>query len=89
MYKRQITPIVDLFDVTPNLFDDAVWINVGKDFDKIKVEVFDMRGRLVAIEEKPEAQTFKIELSALRSGMYFFRLIREDKLLTVIKSVMK
>lgn len=85
----EITPIVDLFDVTPNLFDDAVWINIGKDFDKIKVEVFDMRGRLIAIEDKPEAQTFKIEFSDLRSGMYFFRIIREGKLLTVIKSIKK
>ena len=85
----EITPIVNLFDVTPNLFDDAVWINIGEDYEKIKVEVLDMRGRLVAIEEKPETQTFKMDFSHLSSGMYFFRLIREDKLLTVIRSVKK
>ena len=85
----EITPIVDLFDVTPNLFDDAVWINIGEDYEKIKVEVFDMRGRLVAIEEKPETHTFKMDFSNLSSGMYFFRLIRDDKLLTVIRSVKK
>ena len=71
------------------MFDDAVWINIGEDYEKIKVEVLDMRGRLVALEEKPEKQTFKMDFSHLSSGMYFFRLIREDKLLTVIRSVKK
>jgi len=85
----EITPIVKQFDVTPNLFDNSVWINVGEDYENIQVEVFDLRGRLVSKEENPEAQTFKMELTTLRSGMYFFRLLRKDKLLTVIRSVKK
>lgn len=85
----EITPIVDQFEVTPNLFEESVWINVGENFGQMKVEVFDMRGRIVAREDSPSTDTFKMDLVTLSSGMYFFRILRNNNVLTVLKSVKK
>jgi len=85
----EITPIVDLFSVSPNLFTESVWINVGEDYENIEVDVFDMRGRVVARVDNIEAATFKMDLNSLRAGMYFFRLNRSGELLTVLKTVKK
>lgn len=85
----EITPIVDLFSVSPNLFTESVWINVGEDYENIEVEIFDMRGRVVARVDNIESSTFKMDLKTLRFGMYFFRLIRSGELLAVLKTVKK
>lgn len=85
----EITPIVDLFTVTPNLFTESVWINLGESYDNMSVEVFDMRGRTVAREKSPESATFKMHLHNLRPAMYFFVINRGDEILTVLKSVKK
>ncbi len=85
----EITPIVDLFTVTPNLFTESVWINLGENYDNMSVEVFDMRGRRVAHEKIPESAIFKMYLHNLRPAMYFFVINRGNEILTVLKSVKK
>lgn len=86
----EITPTVNQFEITPNLFTESVWINLGESFENMKVQVYDMRGRLVAEESKPESGTFKMELQNLRSAMYFFIIFRnETDVVTVLKSVKK
>ena len=86
---EEITPIVDEFTITPNLFNESVWINLGDDFKNITLEVFDMRGRRISKVENSETNTFKIELQNLHAGMYFFRFFRNNELITVLKSVKK
>ena len=85
----EITPIVDLFAITPNLFTESVWINLGENYENMSVEVFDMRGRSVARENSPESSTFKMHLHNLRPSMYFFVINRGNEVLTVLKSVKK
>jgi len=85
---EEVAPTVDQFEVTPNLFDESVWINIGESYETMKVQVYDMRGRLVAEERTPESSTFKMELQNLRPAMYFFIIFRnETDVVTVLKSV--
>lgn len=84
---KEITPIVDVFDITPNLIDETTWINVGEDYQLMKLEVFDMRGRVVYRIDNFESPTVKLWLGNLRPAMYFFRLVREDKIVTVVRGV--
>jgi len=58
-------------------------------FEDVILEVFDMRGRVVAKVENSEVNTVKLELESLRPGMYFFRFMRKGKLISVLKSVKK
>ena len=85
----EIPPIVDLFSITPNLFTESVWINLGENYENMSVEVFDMRGRSVVRENNPESETFKMHLHTLRPAMYFFVINRDNQILTVLKSVKK
>lgn len=83
----EIAPIVDLFTVTPNLFSESVWINVGDNFENMCVEIYDLRGRLAYKEERLESGTFKMYLHNLRPSLYFFAIIRDNELVTVLRSV--
>ncbi len=83
----EIAPIVNQFEITPNLFTESVWVNVGDDFESMKVDVYDMRGRLVAKEHNPTTGTFKMELNSLQTGMYFFRIERSGESIAILKSV--
>ena len=85
----EITPIIDLFEITPNLFSESVWINLGANYKNMSVQVFDMRGRLVHSEKSPEASTFKMYFHDLTIGMYFFVINRNNEVLTILKSVKK
>lgn len=84
---EEVEPIVDLFDVTPNLIDESTWINVGDDFELMQLEVYDMRGRLVFQKKNFESSTVKLWLGNLRPSMYFFRLIRNDQVVSVVRGV--
>ncbi len=83
----EIAPSVNQFEISPNLFTESVWINVGEDFENMRVDVYDMRGRVVAREENPTAGTFKMDLFGLQTGMYFFRIESNGEALVVLKSV--
>ena len=83
----EIAPSVNQFEISPNLFTESVWVNVGENFENMKVDVYDMRGRLVAKEHNPTTGTFKMDLITLGTGMYFFRIEREGESIAVLKSV--
>lgn len=85
----EVAPTVDLYDITPNLFTNDVWINVGAAFENTSIEVYDTRGRIVAREENISQETFKMELSYLSVGMYLFRFTVNGETLTVVKTVKK
>ena len=85
----EITPIIDLFEITPNLFSESVWINLGENHKNMSVQVFDMRGRLVDSENSPETSTFKMDLNNLTVGMYLFVINRNNEVVTILKSVKK
>jgi len=85
----EIAPTVEVYTIMPNLFTESVWVNLGNDFEDVILEVFDMRGRVVAKVENSEVNTVKLELESLRPGMYFFRFMRKGKLISVLKSVKK
>lgn len=85
----EITPIIDLFEISPNLFSESVWINLGENHKNMSVQVFDMRGRLVDSENSPETSTFKMDFNNLTIGMYLFVINRNNEAVTILKSVKK
>jgi len=84
---EKIPPDVPSLTIAPSLFTDDVWINLGTSFEDMKIEIFDIRGRLVYQESNFPSQTMQFNLGGLRIGMYFFRIWRNQKILTVLKAV--
>ena len=69
------------------MFSESVWINVGDNFENMRVEIYDLRGRLAYKEEGLESGTFKMYLHNLRPSLYFFAIIRDNEVVTVLRSV--
>lgn len=84
---EEIAPDVPSLTIAPSLFTDDVWLNLGTSFEDMKVEIFDIRGKLVYVEENFPNQTVQFKLGELRIGMYFFRVWRKEEVLTVLKAV--
>ena len=68
----------------PNPFNDGVQIQVSNHTGTIKVEVFDVLGKLVHTSNNFEIGSF-MNLSQLQSGVYFVTAIANDKNLGTIK----
>ena len=69
-----------LRDVTfyPNPFDENLFINLGKNYHKIEVQVFDGSGRKVYHEEVSNKNLLELRLK-LNSGVYQLVLKADDK----------
>ena len=85
----EIIPLIPVFEVISNLFDESVWMNVGENFEDFTIEVLDLRGRRVYKDSNLESATFKLDLSHFKASMYLFRIIRDDKVITTLKAVKK
>lgn len=85
----EIPPQIPVFEVISNLFDESVWMNVGDNFEDFTIEILDLRGRRVYKDSNLESATFKLDLSHFKASMYLFRIIRDDKVLTTLKTVKK
>ena len=64
-------------------------MNVGDNFEDFTIEILDLRGRRVYKDSNLESATFKLDLSHFKASMYLFRIIRDDKVLTTLKTVKK
>ncbi len=83
----KIVPNLPSLTVSPSLFTKDVWINLGTSFADMKVEIFDIRGRIVFQETNFATQTVQFDLYDLRYGMYFFRIWRNEEVISTIKTV--
>lgn len=84
---EEIIPALETFQIAPSLFDDAFWLNVGDDWEGLKVNIFDMRGRIIARYENLDQSTFKVAISTLRPAVYFVVAYREDDMILSEKVV--
>ena len=84
---EETTPEIPSFTISPNLFTDRVWINVGTDFANLQLQVFDTRGRLVRAYDQLWAENVKLELSDLSSGMYILRIEKNGESIYVGKMI--
>jgi hypothetical protein len=72
--------------VYPNPFEVSTTIAVeGGEFDKLELQVFDLLGRQVAYEQANSANQVELHKGHLESGMYVYRLIGDDKLISTGK----
>ena len=85
----EIPPLIPVFEVISNLFDESVWMNVGDNFEDFTIEILDLRGRRVYEDSNLKSATFKLNLSHFKSSMYLFRIIRDDKVIATLKAVKK
>jgi len=71
----------------PNPAHQVVNIDLGAPYAKINVEVIDVVGQLVLRQRFDYSQHFTIDLSEIRSGIYFIRINSADKssILKIIK----
>lgn len=75
------TPVIKTLDITPSLFEDYVWINIGNDYSNCVIYVYDTRGRLVKFYNQLEQSTVKLELFDLSSAMYILQVVQNDKVI--------
>lgn len=83
----KIIPSLPSLTISPSLFTKDVWINLGTSFSDMKVEIFDIRGRVVFKASNFHDQTIKFDLYTLSSGVYFFRILRKEEIISTIKAV--
>jgi len=84
---EEVSPDIPVLTLSPSLFTDDVWINLGTSFKDMKIEIFDIRGRLAYEESNIDSQTMRFNLGSLNIGMYLFRVWRNQEVLTVLKAV--
>jgi hypothetical protein len=84
-YINKVAPELSGITIAPSLFSNEIWVNLGTSFADMKVEVFDIRGRMVYQESNFETETVQFNLYDLRYGMYFFRFWRKDEIVTILK----
>ena len=80
-------PDIPTLTISPSLFTKDVWINFGTSFSNMKLEIFDIRGRVVFTADELYDQTIQFDLYALSSGVYFFRIWRKEEIISTIKAV--
>lgn len=78
---EELTPEIPSLTVSPNLFNDHVWINVGSNFESVDVLIFDLRGRLVRSYFNLKNATVKLDLANLSMAMYVLQVYNNDELL--------
>ena len=83
----KIIPNLPRLTISPSLFTKDVWINFGSSFSDMKVEIFDIRGRVVFKASNFYDQTMQFDLHTLSSGVYFFRIWRKEEIILTIKAV--
>lgn len=75
----EAAPELPTLTVSPNLFDDHVWINVGTDYESVDINIYDLRGRLVRSYFNLSTSTVKLELSNLSCAMYILQVFANDE----------
>jgi hypothetical protein len=76
--------------VYPNPFEVSTTIAVeGAEFDELEVQVFDLLGRQVAYKRTFSTSQIELTKGNLQTGMYVYRLIGDDKLISTGKVKVK
>lgn len=84
---EKLAPDIPTLTISPNLFTEEVWINLGNSYQDMSIEIFDLRGRLVQSHSNFEDQNIRLDTKELRCAMYLFRVLRKDEVVTTLKAV--
>ncbi|NOQ27403.1 MAG: T9SS type A sorting domain-containing protein, partial [Bacteroidales bacterium] len=67
------------FKVYPNPSNDYANIDLGEEFSDIKIELFDITGKILISTSFKKQRFITIDLKPFISGTYFFHIIADDK----------
>ena len=74
--------------VFPNPFKHSTRLEVdGKEYETLKLSVFDVTGRLVAEEKSVLTNTIQLQNNNLQAGIYFYRLEGDNQLINTGKLI--
>jgi len=74
-------------NISPNPFSTTTQITLNKTYHTISLSVYDMQGKLVAQNQYADADKIQLNRKGLTNGMYFLKLILDDKEITTGKIV--
>ena len=75
------------FFISPNPFSTTTQITLSKTYHTISLSVYDMQGKLVAQNQYADCDKIQLNRKGLTNGMYFLKLIMDDKEITTGKIV--
>lgn len=84
---KKIAPDIPTLTISPNLFKEEAWINLGNSYADMSVEIFDTRGRLIQSHSDFQEQNVRFDTKGLRCAMYYFRVWRKEEIVTTLKAV--
>ncbi len=73
--------------VYPNPFSTTTQITLSQTYHTISLSVYDMQGKLVAQNQYTDCDKIQLNRNTLTNGMYFLKLILDDKEITTGKIV--
>ena len=65
--------------ISPNPFSTTTQITLSQTYHTISLSVYDMQGKLVAQNQYADADKIQLNHNKLTNGMYFLKLIMDDK----------
>lgn len=83
----ELAPNIPTLTISPNLFDESVWINVGSNYESMTMNIFDLRGRMVRSYFNLSGPTVKLQLDDLSSAMYILQVLEDGKEIHVGKMI--
>lgn len=92
-YKGSINSVFHLNEpyssikISPNPFSSTTQITLPKTYHTIFLSVYDMQGKLVAQNQYADCDKIQLNRNKLTNGMYFLKLIMDDKEVTTGKIV--
>ena len=75
------------FLLSPNPFSITSQITLPQTYHTISLSVYDMQGKLVAQNQYADCDKIQLNRKGLTNGMYFLKLIMDDKEVTTGKIV--
>mgnify|MGYP003690189625 CR=1 FL=1 len=73
--------IVQKITVYPNPFSGTSHIDLGEFYKEVRLEVYDIQGRLIHQSYQPYAKEFDFNAEGLRDGVYIYRVITKSEVL--------
>jgi hypothetical protein len=73
--------------ITPNPFVDAFELNIIEPLDNVEFAIYDIYSRLLYITKQNRTQTIKVQRNNLSSGIYFYQLKSNGKIIKTGKII--
>lgn len=67
--------------VYPNPFTESATIDLGGHFKDVQLQVFDLNGRLLRMQQAGSTREIRVDRNGLAEGMYVYRITAKDQVL--------